>query len=80
MSSHDLIEKEMSAINISNMTIETCQSFLSYIYKDIEQKDFIKYRLDLLRASDKYDVLDLIDACEESLMGDIDMNNVLDRL
>ncbi|PWA70647.1 SKP1/BTB/POZ domain-containing protein [Artemisia annua] len=80
MSSHDLREKEISAINISDMTIEACQSFLSYIYMDIEQKDFIKHRLDLLRASDKYGVLDLIDACEESLMEDIDMKNVLDRL
>ncbi|GKD61081.1 BTB/POZ domain-containing protein-like protein [Tanacetum coccineum] len=80
MFSHDLKEKKMSAINISDMTIEACQAFLSYIYTNIEHQDFIKHRLDLLRAADKYDVLDLKDACEESLMEDIDTKNVLERL
>nr|GEU35010.1 hypothetical protein [Tanacetum cinerariifolium] len=80
MFSHDLKEKEMSAINISDMTIEACQAFLSYIYTNIEHQDFIKHRLDLLRAADKYDVLDLQEACEESLMEDIDTKNVLERL
>ncbi|PWA80288.1 SKP1/BTB/POZ domain-containing protein [Artemisia annua] len=80
MFSHDLKEKEMSVINISDMTIEACQAFLSYIYTNIEHQDFIKHRLDLLRAADKYDVLDLKDTCEESLMEDIDTKNVLERL
>ncbi|GKB78889.1 BTB/POZ domain-containing protein-like protein [Tanacetum coccineum] len=80
MFSHDLKEKEMSAINIFDMIIEACQAFLSYIYTNIEHQDFIKHRLDLLRVADKYDVLDLKDACEESLMEDIATKNVLERL
>ncbi|PWA83758.1 SKP1/BTB/POZ domain-containing protein [Artemisia annua] len=57
MFTHDLKEKEMCAINISDMTIEACQA-----------------------AADKYDVMDLKDACEESIMEDVDTKNVLDRL
>ncbi|CAH1428794.1 unnamed protein product [Lactuca virosa] len=38
------------------------------------------HRLHLLRAADKYDVSDLKDACQESLLQDIHANNVLDRL
>ncbi|GKA25938.1 BTB/POZ domain-containing protein-like protein [Tanacetum coccineum] len=61
MFSHDLKEKKKSAINISDMIIEACQAFLSYIYTNIEHQDFIKHRLYLLRVADKYDVLDLKD-------------------
>ncbi|PWA63445.1 SKP1/BTB/POZ domain-containing protein [Artemisia annua] len=57
MFTHDLKEKEMCAINISDMTIEACQA-----------------------AADKYDVMDLKDACEESIMEDVDTKNVLERL
>lgn len=80
MFSHDLKEKEMSAINISDMSIEACQAFLSYIYGNIEEQDFLVHRLHLLRAADKYDVVDLKEACHESLLEDIDTNNVLERL
>lgn len=80
MFSHDLKEKEMSAINISDMSIEACQAFLSYIYSNIQYQDFLTHRLDLLRAADKYDVSDLKDACQESLLQDIDAKNVLERL
>ncbi|XP_071694313.1 BTB/POZ domain-containing protein At1g55760-like [Rutidosis leptorrhynchoides] len=80
MFSHDLKEKEMSAINITDMPIESCQAFLNYIYSNIQYDDFIKHRLDLLRAADKYDICDLKDACEESLLEDIDTKNVLERL
>lgn len=38
------------------------------------------HRLDLLGAAEKYDVSDLKDACEESLLEDIDTKNVLERL
>ncbi|KAI3492917.1 hypothetical protein L1887_42412 [Cichorium endivia] len=80
MFSHDLKEKEMSAINISDMSIEACRAFLGYIYSNIQYQDFLTHRLDLLRAADKYDVSDLKDACQESLLQDIDANNVLQRL
>ncbi|KAL9997426.1 putative chromatin remodeling & transcription regulator BTB-POZ family [Helianthus debilis subsp. tardiflorus] len=80
MFSHDLKEKEMSVINISDMSIEACQVFLSYIYGNIIDQDFLDHRLELLRAADKYDVTDLKEACHESLLQDIDTNNVLERL
>ncbi|GJS49816.1 BTB/POZ domain-containing protein [Tanacetum coccineum] len=77
---HDLKEKEMSVIDISDMSIEACQSFLNYVYGIIDEQDFLTHRLDLLRAADKYDVTDLKEACHESLLEDIDTTNVLERL
>ncbi|KAK4484740.1 hypothetical protein RD792_007333 [Penstemon davidsonii] len=80
MFSHDLKEKEMSAINISDMSIESCQAFLHYIYGNIGKEEFLTHRLALLQAADKYDISDLKEACHESLMEDIDTKNVLERL
>ncbi|KAJ9562664.1 hypothetical protein OSB04_007824 [Centaurea solstitialis] len=54
MFSHDLKEKELSTINILDMSIESCQAFLSSLYGNIANEDFLTYRLDLLRAADKY--------------------------
>ncbi|GMI63849.1 Stress-induced BTB protein1 [Hibiscus trionum] len=80
MFSHNLQEKELSTINISDMSIEVCQAFLRYIYGNIKHEEFRTHRLALLRAADKYDILDLKEACHESLMEDIDAKNVLERL
>ncbi|KAL3734555.1 hypothetical protein ACJRO7_023842 [Eucalyptus globulus] len=80
MFAHDLKEKELSTINISDMSIEACETFLHYIYGNIKQSDFLEHRLALLRAADKYDVADLREACHESLLEDIDSQNVLERL
>ncbi|KAK8579044.1 hypothetical protein V6N13_142279 [Hibiscus sabdariffa] len=80
MFSHNLQEKELSIINISDMTIEVCQAFLRYIYGNIKHEEFRTHRLALLQAADKYDILDLKEACHESLMEDIDTKNVLERL
>ncbi|PWA78043.1 SKP1/BTB/POZ domain-containing protein [Artemisia annua] len=81
MFTHDLQEKELSAINISDMSIEVCQAFLNYLYSNnIPYQHFITHRLDLLKAADKYDVSDLKDACQDSLIEDIDSTNVLERL
>ncbi|KAG8365183.1 hypothetical protein BUALT_Bualt18G0077800 [Buddleja alternifolia] len=80
MFSHDLKEKEMSAINISDMSIEACRAFLNYIYGNIGNQEFLSHRLALLRAADKYDISDLKEACHESLLEDIDAKNVLERL
>ncbi|KAJ0044687.1 hypothetical protein Pint_03680 [Pistacia integerrima] len=80
MFSHDLKEKELSTINISDMSIEACQAFLSYIYGNIEHEDFLTHRLALLGAADKYDISDLKEACHDSLLEDIDAKNVLERL
>ncbi|KAA8523514.1 hypothetical protein F0562_009937 [Nyssa sinensis] len=80
MFSHDLKEKELSTINISDMSIEACRAFLNYIYGNIQSEDFLTHRLALLQAADKYDVSDLKVACHESLLEDIDTKNVLERL
>ncbi|XVF03573.1 hypothetical protein REPUB_Repub05bG0005100 [Reevesia pubescens] len=80
MFSHNLQEKELSTINISDMSIEACQAFLSYIYGNIKHEEFLTHRLPLLRAADKYDISDLKEVCHESLLEDIDAKNVLERL
>ncbi|PWA91875.1 SKP1/BTB/POZ domain-containing protein [Artemisia annua] len=81
MFTHNLKEKELSVVNIPDMSVEACQAFFSYMYfNNMQCEDFLTYRLDLLRAADKYDVADLKDACEESLIKHIDSENVLERL
>ncbi|XP_031272395.1 BTB/POZ domain-containing protein At1g21780-like [Pistacia vera] len=77
---HNLKEKESSIINIEDMSVESCMALLSYVYGTIKQEDFWKHRLSLLGAANKYDIADLKDACEDSLMEDINSANVLERL
>eukprot|EP01018_Ginkgo_biloba_P025143 Gb_00172 [translate_table: standard] len=80
MFAHDLKEKESSTIDIEDMSIEACRAFLSYIYGCLASNEFQKHRIALLRAADKYDIGDLKEACEESLLDDINCKNVLGRL
>ncbi|KAE9594093.1 hypothetical protein Lal_00039583 [Lupinus albus] len=80
MFSHNLQEKELSTINIPDMSIESCQAFLNYLYGIIKHEEFLMHRLALLHAADKYDISDLRDTCHESLLEDIDATNVLERL
>ncbi|PIA26798.1 hypothetical protein AQUCO_08800007v1 [Aquilegia coerulea] len=80
MFSHNLREKELSTINISDMSIEACQVFLNYVYGSIQHGEFLTHRIALLGAADKYDISDLKEACHESLLEDIDTKNVLERL
>lgn len=77
---HNLKEKESSMIYIEDMSLESCAALLSYLYGTIKQEDFWKHRLALLGAANKYDIVDLKDACEESLLEDINSGNVLERL
>lgn len=77
---HDLKEKESSTIEIQDMSLESCSALLSYIYGSIKQEDFWKHRLALLGAANKYDIADLKESCEESLLEDINYSNVLERL
>ncbi|KAL3513636.1 hypothetical protein ACH5RR_026353 [Cinchona calisaya] len=77
---HNLKEKESSTIHIEDMSTESCTALLSYLYGTIKQEDFWKHRLALLGAANKYDIADLKDACEESLLEDINTSNVLERL
>ncbi|RWW28634.1 hypothetical protein GW17_00006876 [Ensete ventricosum] len=80
MFSHDLKEKELSAVDICDMSLEACRAFLDFIYGNFQADEFLGHRLALLRAADKYDLSDLKEACHESLLEDIDANNVLERL
>nr|KYP73506.1 Protein maternal effect lethal 26 [Cajanus cajan] len=80
MFSHKLKENHLSTINISDMSMEACQALLSYLYGTIKDEEFLMHRLALLHAADKYDIYDLREACHESLLEDIDSNNVLERL
>ncbi|KAK0576882.1 hypothetical protein LWI29_024817 [Acer saccharum] len=77
---HDLREKESSTIYIEDLSQESCMTLLSYLYGTIEQEDFWKHRLALMGAANKYDIADLKDACEDSLLEDINSGNVLERL
>ncbi|URD77731.1 hypothetical protein MUK42_18588 [Musa troglodytarum] len=74
---HDLKEKESSTIKIEDMSLESCSALLGYIYGTIKQEDFWKHRLALLGAANKYDIADLKDCCEESLLEDINSSNRL---
>eukprot|EP00249_Psilotum_nudum_P009144 c21736_g1_i1 orf=449-1435(-) len=77
---HDLREKVSSTISIEDISLDAFQALLRFIYGSIKLEDFQTHRVELLRASDKYDIQDLKEACEESLLEDIDSNNVLERL
>ena len=77
---HDLKEKESSTIEIDDMSSESCMAFLSYVYGTIKPIEFWKHRLALLAAANKYNMSDLKQACEESLLEDINSGNVLERL
>ncbi|EPS73986.1 hypothetical protein M569_00766, partial [Genlisea aurea] len=80
MFQHDLKEKESSTIDIEDMNTESATSLLRYMYGTIKPGEFWKHRLALLSAANKYDMMDLKDACEESLLEDINSGNVLERL
>ncbi|KAL3678036.1 hypothetical protein R1sor_020992 [Riccia sorocarpa] len=80
MFQHDLKEKLSSSIHIQDMSEEACRSLLAYLYGTITYEDFQKHRVALMRASDKYDIQDLKEACEDSLLEDISIKNVLQRL
>ena len=80
MFSHDLKEKALSTVDISDMSFDACRVFLNYIYGDFQGEEFLTHRVALLRAADKYGIDDLKEACHESLLEDIDAKNVLERL
>jgi speckle-type POZ protein len=80
MFSHNLSEKQSATVHINDMALEPCRALLSYLYGNLKYQDFRKHRIALVRASHKYDIGDLKEACEASLVDDIDGSNVLARL
>ncbi|KAH6768137.1 BTB/POZ domain-containing protein [Perilla frutescens var. frutescens] len=77
---HDLRGKETAAMNIPDVSVESCKALVNYIYGNIQNEEFLSHRLSLLHAADKYEISDLKEACHESLLEDIDTTNVLERL
>lgn len=77
---HNLMEKETSMIYMEDMSRDSCMALMHYLYGVIKEEDFWEHRLSLLGAANKYGIQDLKDACEESLMEDINTTNVLERL
>ncbi|GJT49666.1 SKP1/BTB/POZ domain-containing protein, partial [Tanacetum coccineum] len=81
MFTHELKEKDLCIIEIPEMSIKFYQPFLSYLYSNkIQSQDLLSHRLDLLRVADTYDVSDLKDVCQDILIEDIDLENVMERL
>jgi speckle-type POZ protein len=77
---HDLTEKQSSTVHINDMTLESCHALLHYLYGNPKHEEFRKHRAALVRVSHKYDIPDLKDVCEESLLEDTNVHNVLARL
>ncbi|XP_047152442.1 BTB/POZ domain-containing protein At1g21780-like, partial [Vigna umbellata] len=77
---HNADEEDTYTIHMEDMSQESCKSLLSYLYGTINQEDFWNHRLPLLGAANKYEIDDLKDACEESLLEDLNSENVLERL
>ncbi|KAL8469580.1 hypothetical protein ACS0TY_032429 [Phlomoides rotata] len=75
-----LKRKGMCTIDVSEMSVEACEALLNYVYGNTRKEEFLPHRLSLLDAADKYDISDLKEAIEESLVEDIDTRNVLERL
>ncbi|XP_034580931.1 BTB/POZ domain-containing protein At1g55760 [Setaria viridis] len=80
MFSHDLREKEQSAVDISDMSSDGCQALISYLYGTLSEEEFLAHRSELLFAGDKYGIAGLKETCEKSLIDDVDTDNVLERL
>ncbi|KAG2644131.1 hypothetical protein PVAP13_2KG408500 [Panicum virgatum] len=69
MFSNGLRETRESAVDISDMSVGACRAFVGYLYGNLREEEFIAHRSELLHAGDKYDVVELKRACEESLLG-----------
>lgn len=80
MFSHNLKERQLSAVHIPDMSVDECQCFINYMYGNLQERDFIAHRVALLGAAEKYDISDLKAACVDSLSQDIDTENLIERL
>ncbi|KAF8781038.1 hypothetical protein HU200_001010 [Digitaria exilis] len=80
MFSTDLKENEQSMVDISDMSLEACQAFIAYIYGCIAGEEFLPHRSELVSAADKYDIVELKNMCERSMIDDVDNDNLLERL
>lgn len=77
---HDCKEKQTSAIEMTDISSESCSALLRYIYGILTPEELWNSRMELLAASDKYFMGGLKGRCEESLMADVSSVNALDSL
>ena len=77
---HDMKENESSTVEIDDMSCESCAILLKSIYGNIKLEEFWENRVMLLVAANKYDISELKETCEMSLLEDIACDNVLERL
>ena len=79
MFEHDLREKQSSIVEIVDMSPESFNALLKYLYGVLEEEEFWRHRCALLSAADKYDISDLRVYCEESFDEDRSTDYVLER-
>ncbi|KAL6655372.1 hypothetical protein ACP70R_006198 [Stipagrostis hirtigluma subsp. patula] len=80
MFTHDLSEKEQSTVDISDMSLDVCRTFIRYLYGTLPWDEFLAHRSELVAAGDKYGVIGLKEICERSMLEDVDIYNLLGRL
>lgn len=80
MFAHDLKERQLSTIDISDMSLDECRAFINYMYGNLQENEFMPHRIALFGAAEKYDISELQAACLESLMQDLDAENLIERL
>ena len=80
MFSHDMLESKNKSVDIEDVSYEAMQEMLRYIYTgeifDITDSTF----LDLIKAADKYQILDLKVRCENDIAKQLTTENALSVL
>ena len=74
----DMKEAKSGEIEINDITAETMETFLYYLYhEDVEEK---VVDTNLLFAADKYNIAGLVEVCNEYLKSNLSVENCLDVL
>ncbi|CAG5101214.1 Similar to spopla: Speckle-type POZ protein-like A (Danio rerio) [Cotesia congregata] len=79
MFTHELDEKKSNQVFITDITADTFQKLLEFIYTD-EVSDLNAIAEDLLEAADKYQILSLKEMCEVSLCKSLEPENAIRRM
>ena len=74
--SHDSKEMQENKIIIKDISADTLETLLHYIYTDNVTEDMISP--ELMEAAERYDIQRLKTMCEKSLIGKIDISNSLE--
>ena len=79
MFAHDMLENKNNTVNIEDVPFKAMRSMLRYIYVG---KAYISdsSNLDLIKAADKYQVLDLKTMCENDILTQLTIENSIDLL